>query len=226
MPRDSSGNFTLVSGNPVVTLTSIQSAWANQTLADLASEITDSLDRSGKGGMLAAFKAYNGTVLLPGMAWDSETASGYYRIGAATFGLSVAGVRVGGYSAEGYLQSDLATSPTMYRVGFREIPQNSQSAAYTLEASDAGKHIYHPSADTTARIWTIPANASVAFPIGTAITFVNDTSAGTITISITSDTLVLAGSGSTGSRTLAANGVATAVKVTSTRWIISGTGLT
>ena len=110
-------------------------------------------------------------------------------------------------------------------MGFREVPQNSQSAAYTLVASDAGKHIFHPSADTTARIWTIPANASVAYPIGTAITFVNQNGAGTLTIAITSDTMRLAGSGSTSSRTLAANGVATALKVTSTEWIISGTGL-
>lgn len=111
-------------------------------------------------------------------------------------------------------------------LGYLNIPQNSQSAAYTLVLSDSGKHIYHPSADTTARTWTIPANSSVAFPVGTAITFINDTSAGVITISIDTDTLVLAGAGTTGSRSLAANGVATAIKITSTRWIISGTGLT
>lgn len=111
-------------------------------------------------------------------------------------------------------------------VGFKNIPQNSKSAAYTTVLGDAGWHIYHPSADTTARIWTIDSNANVAYPIGTAITFVNDTSGGVITIAITSDTLVLAGAGTTGSRTLAANGVATAIKVTATRWIISGTGLT
>jgi len=108
----------------------------------------------------------------------------------------------------------------------RSIPQNSQSAPYSLVLSDAGKHIYHPSADTTARIWTIPANATVAFPIGTAVTFVNDTSAGVITIAITSDTLVQMGTGSTGSRTLAANGIATAIKVAATRWVISGVNLT
>lgn len=106
------------------------------------------------------------------------------------------------------------------------IVQNSQSAAYTTVLSDAGKHIYHPSADTTARIFTIDSNANVAYPVGTALTFVNDCSAGTVTISITSDTLVLAGAGTTGSRTLAACGVATAIKVTTTRWIINGTGLT
>lgn len=110
--------------------------------------------------------------------------------------------------------------------GYREIPQNSQSAAYTLVAGDAGKHLFHPSADTTARVWTIPANASLALPIGTAVTFVNQVSAGVITIAITTDTMRLAGPGTTGSRTLAANGVATALKVTATEWIISGTGLT
>lgn len=113
------------------------------------------------------------------------------------------------------------TSP----VGFRNIPQNSQSAAYTCVLADAGKHIFHPSADTTARIYTIPANSSVAYIVGTAITFINQNAAGVITIAITTDTMRLAGAGTTGSRTLAANGIATAVKVTSTEWIISGTGL-
>ena len=111
-------------------------------------------------------------------------------------------------------------------VGFRHIPQVSQSAAYTCVLADAGKHILHPSADTTARIFTIPANASVAFPIGSAITFVNQVSAGVLTIAITSDVMRLAGAGTTGSRTLAANGMATAVKLTATDWIISGSGLT
>jgi hypothetical protein len=111
-------------------------------------------------------------------------------------------------------------------VGFRTIPQNSQSAAYELVLADSGKHILHPSADTTARTFTIPANGSVAFPIGTAVTFVNQVSGGVVTIAITTDTMRLAGAGTTGSRTLAANGVATAIKLTSTEWIISGTGLT
>ena len=107
----------------------------------------------------------------------------------------------------------------------KQIEQNSQSAAYTFVLADAGKHILHPSADTTARIFTIPANSSVAYPVGTAITIVNQNGAGVITIAITTDTMRLAGAGTTGSRTLAANGVATALKITSTEWIISGTGL-
>jgi len=111
-------------------------------------------------------------------------------------------------------------------VGFRSIPQNSQSAAYTLVLADSGKHIFHPSADTTARTFTIPANGSVAYPVGTAITFINQNGAGVVTIAITTDTMRLSPAGTTGSRTLAANGSATCIKITSTEWLISGSGLT
>jgi hypothetical protein len=109
-------------------------------------------------------------------------------------------------------------------VGFRNTPVNSQSADYTLVLADSGKTILHPVSDDNARTFTIPANSSVAYPVGTAITFVNLIN--TVTIAITSDTMYLAGDGATGSRTLAAYGVASAVKVASTTWIISGNGLT
>jgi hypothetical protein len=110
-------------------------------------------------------------------------------------------------------------------VGFRNIPQNSQSAAYTLVLADAGKHIFHPSGDANARTYTIPANSSVAYPIGTALTFINMTSQ-VVTIAITTDTMYLSSAGTTGSRSLAQYGSATAIKMTSTTWLISGSGLT
>jgi len=113
-----------------------------------------------------------------------------------------------------------------YEVGYKIMPQNSQSADYTAVLDDSSKQIFHPSADTTARTFTIPANGSVAYPIGTTLSFINQNSAGVLTIAITTDTMRLAGAGTTGSRTLAANGIATAVKITSTEWIISGVGLT
>ncbi len=107
---------------------------------------------------------------------------------------------------------------------YSNIPQNSQSAAYTTVLADAQKHILHPTADNNARTFTIDSNANVAYPVGTAITFVNQIN--TVTIAITSDTMTLAGTGTTGSRTLAANGMATALKIATTSWMISGTGLT
>lgn len=110
-------------------------------------------------------------------------------------------------------------------VGFRTLPQNSQSANYTTVAADSGKHLLHPSSDANPRTYTIDSNLNVPYPVGTAITFVNKTSQ-VLTIAINSDTLTLAGTTTTGSRTLGQNGVATAVKIDTTEWIISGTGLT
>jgi len=105
-----------------------------------------------------------------------------------------------------------------------DVSQNSQSAAYTTVLADSGKHILHPTADNNARTFTIDSNANVAYPIGTTITFINQIN--TVTIAITSDTLQLAGTATTGSRTLAAGGMAVAIKVTATLWFISGQGLT
>ena len=110
-------------------------------------------------------------------------------------------------------------------VGFRNIPVNSQSAAYGLVLADSGKVIFHPSSDANARTFTIPANSSVAYAIGTAITFINMTSQ-VVTIAITTDTMYLSSAGTTGSRSLAQYGSATAIKITSTNWLISGSGLT
>lgn len=110
-------------------------------------------------------------------------------------------------------------------VGFRNVPINSQSAAYTAVLADSGKVIFHPSTDANARTFTIPANSSVAYPIGTALTFINMTSQ-VVTIAITTDTMYLSSAGTTGSRSLAIYGSATAIKMTSTTWLISGSGLT
>lgn len=109
-------------------------------------------------------------------------------------------------------------------IGYMNIPQNSKSAAYTTVLADSGYHILHPTADNNARTHTIDSNANVAYPIGTAITFVNQIN--TVTIAITSDTMTFLPGGGTGSRTLAANGIATALKVGTTSWIITGSGLT
>ena len=124
----------------------------------------------------------------------------------------------------------LTTIPTAtiiggFTVGYKELPQNVQSSSYTLVSTDAGKHILHPTADTTARTFTIPSNAAVPFPIGTTITVINQYNAGLLTISINSDVMRIADSGLTGSRTLSANGICNIIKVTNTEWFINGVGL-
>lgn len=100
------------------------------------------------------------------------------------------------------------------------IAQNSQSADYTAVLGDANKHLLHPTADNNPRTFTIPANGSVAYPIGTTLMFVNQIN--TLTIAIASDSLVWAQDGSTGSRTLTGVGMATALKIESAVWMING----
>ena len=166
---------------------------------------------------------YNGTAFqLVGLTTSSSTLTSPVTISAPSSGniaLTVNGV-TGTHSTK---IADSATN--LFNAGFLEVPINTQTTNYTAVLSDSGKSIYYASAGAVNM--TIPANSSVAYPTGTVLTFINDASAAVaMSILITTDTLVLAGAGTTGTRTLARYGVATAVKVASTKWYISGTNLT
>lgn len=93
MPRNASGTYTLPSGNPVVAGTTIEASWANTTLSDVANELTNSLSRTGAGGMLAPFRLFDGTLGAPGIAFLNETSSGLYRPSASNVSMSVSGVQ-------------------------------------------------------------------------------------------------------------------------------------
>jgi hypothetical protein len=195
----------------------------------------------GISGGIAAFASFEfnvGGSGKPGLALGPASGTrdvNIYRDAADVLKTDDSLIVSGTLTASGTLELGNASDTTLSRSAagviavegvpiYSNIPQNSQSAAYTTVLADAQKHILHPTADNNARTFTIAANASVAYPIGTAITFVNQIN--TVTIAINSDTLVLAGTGATGSRTLAANGMATALKIASTTWMVSGTGLT
>jgi len=120
--------------------------------------------------------------------------------------------------------SDPVGPTTDRTIGFRAVPRNRQDSSYTLVLADAGKSIVGYGS-TASQTWTIPANASVAYPIGTSITFINMRSV-SCSVACTTDTMYLAGAGSTGTRTLASYGWCTAVKTDTVNWIIGGTGLT
>lgn len=155
---------------------------------------------------------------LPALSGVNLTALNASNLASGT----VAAARIG--SSTDYAIGDGSTVNSI-QIGFRGIPQNAQTGNYTCVLTDAGKHIYHASGAGAGDTYTIPANGSVAYAIGTAITFINRAT-DAVSIAITTDTLTQAGTGATGTRALAAYGVATAIKITSTEWIISGTGLT
>ena len=107
------------------------------------------------------------------------------------------------------------SSPLATGVSFQ---QNIQSADYTLVIGDAGKQIFHPVADTILRTYTIPANDSVAFPIGTVVLFTVENGGTRVKVAITSDTLVFGG-GTTGALNVPPNNTLMAIKVTATKWM-------
>lgn len=89
MPRDAAGTYTLPAGNPVVTNTTITSNRENTTNFDIAAELTNSLDRQGRGGMTGPFKIFDGTEAAPGLAFTSDPDNGMYRIGPDNWAFSV-----------------------------------------------------------------------------------------------------------------------------------------
>lgn len=101
MPRNSSGVYTLPSGNPVVPGTTIDAAWANDTMEDMANELTNSLSRTGAGGMLAPFRIADGLVTGPGLSYLNETNTGLYRSGAGSTWMAVLGVNTVQFSTVG-----------------------------------------------------------------------------------------------------------------------------
>jgi hypothetical protein len=114
-----------------------------------------------------------------------------------------------------------ANANTAKNLGYIGLPQVILNTGnLTLSKAHAGEHIYVTGGSQTI---TIPANSSVPFEIGTTVVIVNANV--TSSIAITSDTLRLVGTATTGTRTLAAYGMATLLKIDATTWIASGNGL-
>jgi hypothetical protein len=151
------------------------------------------------------------------------TGTGVLTALAVNTGSSGAVVTQGGAIISATTVNDSAGSG--YTIGYRQMPQNNQAAAatYTLVLADDGKHVYLTGGTTNTL--TVPTNASVAFPIGTVITVVNNNS-GTCTISGPASGLQLANGALATTRTLATKGMASMVKVGTDLWYVSGAGVT
>lgn len=120
MPRNASGTYTLPAGNPVTAGTLIDATWANSTLNDLANEITDSLSRSGEGGMLAPFRLTDGLQATPSLAFSNEPSSGLYRAGTNEWWAVVGGTQVAQYTINGLsgrFAAGAVGTPSITRLG-------------------------------------------------------------------------------------------------------------
>jgi len=222
----SAGTYGGANTVPVVTVNAegqITSA-VNVSASIANTQITGTINSAQLTNTGVSAGTYGGASVIPVVTINAE--------GQATFAgnatPSIANTQITGVlsTSNGGTGSSTLTFPAgTVSIGYLNIPQNSQSTAYTTVASDAGSTIFHPASDTNARTFTIAANASVPYTLGTVIQFINMTS-NNVTIAINSDTLTWAQSGGTGSRTLAQYGVANAIKVATTQWLITGTNLT
>lgn len=130
MPRNSSGVYTLPDP-PRVPLTTITSDDENDTRDDMATELTNSLDRNGRGGMIGAFKVADGTAPAPGLAWTLESNTGWYRAGTNDIRMVVGGVEVAKYTPLGPIN----TLPQL-------LPNGSESDPSISWASEADSGWY------------------------------------------------------------------------------------
>lgn len=186
------------------------------------------------GGSFTGNYTFGGTVGITGVATFTDapvfTTAPVFTDASGTRA-ALGAQAAGSYAASGAntditaLNQDVSITATgtiaATSIGYRGLPQNAQASSYTLVLADAGKHI---SVTGGGSFIYIPSNSNTAFPIGTTIVIYNNTTT-TRNIFIATDTLRLAGTGTTGSRSLAQYGVATLVKVASTEWVVSGAGV-
>lgn len=223
---------------PVIDTINISAAGASASLWN-STITTGSIATGGSltsGGItIAGGTTFAGTIEIANASTSAHTVSISNGAGSANKTINIGTASTGGTttisigSASGASSNvtifgiaDGTVTTATKGAGYMGMPQVSTGISRSFAATDAGKHIYVTSTGTTQ---TIPANTSVAFPIGTTIVVVNGSGVST-SIAITSDTLRLANSASTGTRTLASNGMCTLVKINSTEWIASGNGLT
>lgn len=196
--RDGSGNFTA----GTITATT----FSGELSGTIASSTTATTQAPGDNSTKVATTAF-----VTNVAGALGTMSTQNSNNVSITGGSISNITNGG-----------STTSAVNSMGYLGIPQDAQSSGYTLALSDAGKHVYYTGGAATL---TVPTNASVALPVGSAITIINN-GTGSLTIGTSSLTVYFAGTALTGNRTLATKGLATLIKVDTDTWFISGVGLT
>lgn len=90
--RDGNGQFSLLAEyNPVVTGTPVSSDWANNTLADVAEALSDSICVDGQTPMTGPLRLADGTGSAPSLTFTTEPGLGIGRAAAGTIGFASSG---------------------------------------------------------------------------------------------------------------------------------------
>jgi len=103
------------------------------------------------------------------------------------------------------------------------VPQNAQSANYTLANTDAGKHLYYTNGSAVNLY--IPWTSNTTYANGTTITIISHTSSNVTVTPNTGVTMYLAGNTTSASRNVTTYGMATLIMTAANTWYINGTGV-
>lgn len=215
--RNSSGTYSLPSGNPVISGTTITSANENSFRSDVATELTNSLDRSGRGSMSGALQCSSGTAAAPGLTFSGDTDTGLYRIGANNIAIATAGAKLHEFNST----QSLPPSGTVSLPGLA-FNADPDTGLYRIGANNLGI------AASGTKIVDV-ATTGVTFPLGvTATQSTANTTAFTATGNGTAAGLVATGGATSGNgATLtggAPNGAGLAATGTGTGTGLTGTG--
>jgi hypothetical protein len=90
--RSNAGTYTLPQ-SPFVSGTVISSATMNSQFGDIAQSLTESLDRNGRGPMLAPLRVQNGSNTAPSLSFNNDQDTGLYLVGDANPAVTVAGTK-------------------------------------------------------------------------------------------------------------------------------------
>jgi hypothetical protein len=225
MPVNKVNGLTVTNSTGTLTVTNAKTASFSNTLTFAGTDgttmtfpsTTATIARTDAANTFTGTQTFGAVV---GTTWNGNT----WATGTGTLSIAASKTLTASNSITlaGTDSTTMTFPPASANIGYLESPINSQSDNYTCVLADSGKTILETGASKTV---TIPANASVAYAVGTCISgiFTNATGG---SVAITSDTMTLANSTSTGTRTVAQNGRWTAQKMTSTTWLISGAGIT
>lgn len=237
----STGTFTLSNGKTLtvsntLTFTATDGATlaigAGGTLGSAAYTATTAYEAAGAIATHAALQNVHGLNITAGQTLTVTTGG---TLGSAAYTASTAYLAAAGTAANSsQLLGKTWASPDPIGTGtpaagtfttvsdskgnVRELPLNSQSGAYIIASSDVGKIISNTTGGITLNTGTLTS--------GQAVSIFNDSGSSQTITQGGGVTMYLAGTATTGNRTLAQRGICTITCVGSEKFVISGGGLT
>jgi len=157
MPRNLSGTYTLPSGNPVTAGTTITTTWANNTLNDIASALTQSVSKDGQTTWTGDMAAGNNKItgLADGSAADDSATIG--QVQGNTFAM------LGAVSGADTITATASPPITAYATGqtFRFVSAGANTGAVTLNLNSLGAKAVTKAGATALDAGNIPSGAVV-----------------------------------------------------------------